>query len=42
MSIEDLKMMQEYGVDAVLIGELFMRNIDNPDFKAKFKEFKNQ
>lgn len=42
MSIEDLKMMKEYGVDAVLVGELFMRNIDNADFKAKFKEFKSQ
>ena len=42
MSIEDLKMMQEFGADAVLIGELFMRNIDNPDFKSKYKEFRNQ
>ena len=42
MSIEDLKMMQEFGADGVLIGELFMRNIDNTDFKSKYKEFRNQ
>ena len=42
MSIEDLKMMQEYGADAVLIGELFMRNMDNSDFKSKYKEFRNK
>jgi len=42
MSIEDLKMMQEFGADAALIGELFMRNIDNTDFKSKYKEFRNQ
>ena len=42
MSIEDLKMMKEYGADAVLIGELFMRNIDNSDFKSKYKEFRNK
>ncbi|AWK52340.1 indole-3-glycerol phosphate synthase TrpC [Clostridium beijerinckii] len=42
MSIEDLEMINEFGADAVLIGELFMRNIENPDFKSKFREFKNQ
>lgn len=42
MSIEDLKMMREFGADAVLIGELFMRNIDNADFKSKYKEFRNK
>lgn len=42
MSIEDLKLMQEIGVHAALIGELFMRNIDNGDFKFRYKEFKNQ
>lgn len=41
MSIEDLKMMQGFGVDGVLIGELFMRNIDDPEFKTKYKEFRN-
>src|SRR5471030_2612575 len=42
MSIEDLKMIQELGVNGVLIGELFMRNIDNTDFKSKYKDFRNQ
>lgn len=42
MSIEDMEMMQDFGADAVLVGELFMRNIDNAEFKAKFKEFKKQ
>lgn len=42
MSIEDLKLMKEFGADAALVGELFMRNIDNADFKCKYKEFKNQ
>jgi indole-3-glycerol phosphate synthase len=41
MSIDDLKMIEEFGADGVLIGELFMRNIDNPDFKSKYKEFRN-
>ncbi|BCZ46532.1 indole-3-glycerol phosphate synthase [Clostridium gelidum] len=42
MSIEDLKMIEEFGVDGALIGELFMRNIDNSDFKSKYKEFRNK
>ena len=42
MSIQDLKMIKGFGADAVLIGELFMRNIENADFKSKFREFKNQ
>ena len=42
MSIEDLKMIQGFGADAVLIGELFMRNIDNSNFKTKYREFRNQ
>ena len=41
MSIEDLKTIKEFGADGVLIGELFMRNIDNQEFKTKYKEFKN-
>lgn len=41
MSIEDLKMIKEFGADAALIGELFMRNIDNADFKTKYKEFRS-
>jgi len=42
MSIEDLEMIKGFGADAVLIGELFMRNIDNADFKSKYKDFRNQ
>jgi indole-3-glycerol phosphate synthase len=42
MSIRDLKMMKEFGADAVLIGELFMRNIDNFNFKSEYRDFKNQ
>lgn len=41
MSIEDFKTIKKFGADAVLIGELFMRNIDNSEFKANYKEFKN-
>ncbi|MFW2487507.1 indole-3-glycerol phosphate synthase TrpC [Clostridium chromiireducens] len=41
MSIEDLDMIKKYGADGVLIGELFMRNIDNSEFKTKYKEFRS-
>jgi indole-3-glycerol phosphate synthase len=41
MSIEDLQMIKGFGADAVLIGELFMRNIDNSEFKNQYKEFRN-
>lgn len=41
MSIDDLNLVKEFGADAALIGELFMRNIDNADFKSKYKEFRN-
>lgn len=41
MSIEDLNVIKEYGVDGVLIGELFMRKINDSEFKAKYKEFRN-
>lgn len=40
MSIEDLEMIRGFGTDAVLIGELFMRNIYNTDFKSKYKDFR--
>lgn len=40
MSIKDLETVKEFGADGVLIGELFMRNIDNQEFKTKYKEFK--
>lgn len=39
-SIEDLKTVMEYGADAVLVGEMFMRNIDNVEFKREYIEFK--
>jgi len=42
MSIEDLEMIKGFGADGVLIGELFMRNIDNLDFKSKYKKIRNQ
>lgn len=41
MSINDLKTVKEYGADGVLIGEFFMRNIKNDDFKEKYKKFLN-
>lgn len=41
MSIDDLNLVKEFGADAALIGELFMRNINNADFKSKYKEFRN-
>ena len=42
MSIEDLETIKEFGADGVLIGELFMRNIESTEFKTKYKEFKNR
>lgn len=39
MSIDDLKRARDYGADGVLIGEFFMRNINNDDFKEKYKNF---
>ena len=41
MSIDDLKKVKEYGADGVLIGEFFMRNIENQEFKENYKTFKN-
>lgn len=41
MSIENLEMLTRLGVNGVLIGEFFMRNIDNADFKCKYKQFRN-
>lgn len=41
-SIEDLKTVMEYGADAVLVGEMFMRNIDNAEFKREYIEFKGE
>lgn len=42
MSIEDLELIKSFGADGVLIGELFMRNIENGEFKSKYKEFRNK
>lgn len=39
MSIEDLKTISQFGANGVLIGELFMRNIDNKEFKNQYKDF---
>ena len=41
MCIDDLKNMKEAGADAVLIGEMFMRNMNNKEFKNEFKAFKS-
>ncbi len=41
MSIDDLKTVRGYGADGVLIGEFFMRNIENNQFQKEYKEFKN-
>lgn len=41
-SIEDLKLVRDYGADGVLVGEMFMRNIDNKDFKVSFNEFRGR
>lgn len=39
-SIDDLRMIKSYGADAVLVGEMFMRNLDNEEFKKEYKKFK--
>ena len=41
MSIDDLKVIKNYGVNGVLIGEFFMRNIDNNEFKNEVKKIIN-
>ena len=41
MTIENLNRIKGYGVNAVLIGEFFMRNINNSEFKSKVKEIIN-
>lgn len=41
MTIENLNRIKECGVNAVLIGEFFMRNINNSEFKSKVKEIIN-
>ena len=41
MSIEDLIHVKNLGVNGVLIGEFFMRNIDNSEFKCEVKKIIN-
>lgn len=38
MSLEDLKKIVSYGADGVLIGEFFMRNIYDEEFKKGYKD----
>ena len=40
MSLDDLKKIASYGADGVLIGEFFMRNIFNEEFKKEYKNLK--
>lgn len=39
-TIEDLQDLRSLGVDAVLIGEMFMRQLGNADFIEEYKEFR--
>lgn len=39
-TIEDLRYLRSLGVDAVLIGEMFMRQIGNDDFIEEYKEYR--
>lgn len=41
MSLDDLRKVKEYEADGVLIGEFFMRNIENFQFQAEYKKLKN-
>ncbi len=41
-SIDDLRRIKAMGADAVLVGEMFMRNIKNEDFKKEFIRFKGE
>lgn len=41
MTIENLNRIKDYGVNAVLIGEFFMRNINNSEFKSQVKKIIN-
>ena len=40
MSLNDLNKIKSYGADGVLIGEFFMRNIFNNEFKNQYKNMK--
>ena len=41
-TIDDLRKIKNMGADAVLVGEMFMRNIKNEEFKEEFKKFKGE
>lgn len=41
-SIDDLRRIKSMGADAVLVGEMFMRNIKNEEFKKEFIKFKGE
>ena len=41
-SIEDLRIAKECGANAVLIGEMFMRNLGDKNFVHEFKRFKDE
>lgn len=41
-TVDDLKKVRAFGADAALVGEMFMRNIKNEEFKNEFKKFKGE
>ena len=41
-TVDDLRMVKSFGADAALVGEMFMRNIKNEEFKNEFKKFKGE
>lgn len=42
LKIEDIEYMKNLGVNGVLIGEMFMRNIENREFIKAFREFRRK
>lgn len=41
-NVEDLRKVKNYGADAALVGEMFMRNIKNIEFINEFNKFKGE
>ena len=41
-TVDDLRKVKLFGADAALVGEMFMRNIKNEEFKEEFKKFKGE
>ena len=37
---DDLRIIKDMGVDGVLVGEMFMRNLNNDSFIKEYKAFK--